>query len=153
VTRESVKISVLIVSAAALVVGLRIVPLFSLIVQDWTDRSIRQQIASQIAAQNGTMAGEMDPQRLAAEVDGMIATHRAAIEPVARELESKYRGTITFEGQEGRLLCFRVQVDVGELAAQLVDTVRVWPAPAGPDAALPVIAGWGAVAARSKVPA
>jgi hypothetical protein len=88
--------------AVAAAVGLRLVPQFAPVVGDWAELSIRQQLAQQIAAQQGRTVSEIAPAELASSVDAFIKDHDAEIETARRALEQTYLGAITFEGDDGR---------------------------------------------------
>ena len=71
--------SLLLLMAIAVVtaVALRLVPQFAPVVGDWAEFSIRQQLAQQLAAQQGKTVGEIAPGELAASIDAFIKAHEA----------------------------------------------------------------------------
>jgi asparagine N-glycosylation enzyme membrane subunit Stt3 len=88
--------------AASAAIALRLVPQFAPVVGDWAELSIRQQLALQIAAQQGKTVSEIAPADLESKVDAFIQAHNAEIEPARRALAQNYLGAITFEGEDGR---------------------------------------------------
>lgn len=92
----------LIAVAVLLVAALRFVPQLTLIVGDWAELSIRQQIARQIAAQQGKTVSDIDAAELASGVDRVVQSHPAEIASARDALRQSLRGAITFQGEDGR---------------------------------------------------